>query len=277
MPLISIESIDDPRLAPYRDLRGAQTAEQMGLFVAEGRWLVWRLLHSRHRLHSVLAESQQVERVSDLLDDGIPLYVASRELIDRLVGFNFHRGIMACGYRPQAVRWQDLASRHQSVKLVVCSQISDRENLGGVVRNTAAFGCHGMVVGPACGDIFSRRVARVSMGTVFDMSVDFVDDLPESLRSMKHDFGIDVFATVLDESAESLQTVGASDRFALVFGNEGRGLEPALVAACHRRVTLPMSGGVDSLNVATSVGVFLYHFSNVGCAAASRGEGRERM
>ena len=214
-------------------------------------------------MHSVLVERQQLHKISDLLVAEIPIYIIPENSVSRLVGFDFHRGIMACGVRPRAVRWRELARNHQRLKLVVCSHISDLENLGGIVRNAAAFGSNAIVVGPGCGDIFSRRVARVSMGTVFDLCVDFVDDLESNLESMRDEFEIEVFATVLDESAEALPSVRTLDRFALVFGNEGHGLQPQVIAACHRRITVPIREGIDSLNVATSVGIFLYHFSDV--------------
>ena len=126
----------------------------------------------------------------------MPLFAA--EGIDRLVGFPFHRGILACGVRPESVPWRTLATGDRPLKLVICSQISDPENLGGVVRNAAAFGVDAIIVGPQCGDIFARRVARVSMGSVFHMPIDVVDNLACEIESMSRDYGVDVFATVLD-------------------------------------------------------------------------------
>jgi tRNA G18 (ribose-2'-O)-methylase SpoU len=268
MPLISLQSVDDPRLEPYRDLRGKQTARQLGLFVAEGHWLVQRLLSSSTRVHSILTEAQHLHLLDHLLNhplnecsSEIDVLVAPNDSLNDVVGFHFHRGILACGYRPEPLPWRSVALRDGPLRIVICDRVCDPENLGGVIRNASALGVDAVVVGPGCGDVFSRRVARVSMGTFLDIPIDIVTDLAAAISSMQREHQIDVFATVLDESAEAIWDVKPTDRVALVFGNEGHGIDVELSRACSRRVTLPMRGGTDSMNVSSSVAVFLYHFS----------------
>ena len=261
MPLIPIQAIDDPRLAQYRDLRGKQTAQRLGLFVAEGVWLVERLLASPVPVHSVLVEEQHLHRVVESITEDIDVFVALNGTLDEVLGFRFHRGVVACGYRPKATSWQSIAEREGPLRILVCNQVCDPENLGGVIRNASAFGIDAVIVDSSCGDVFSRRVARVSMGTFLQVPIDIVTDLGSTIESMQRDFQIDVYATVLDESAEPISDVPPAERLALVFGNEGHGIAADLVQASTRRITLPMKRGADSLNVATSVGVFLYHFS----------------
>lgn len=260
MPSIPIQAIDDSRLAPYRDLREKQTARQLGLFIAEGEWLVRRLLKSNVRTHSVLVEEQHRARFEEMATDEVDLFSVANGALNELVGFRFHRGIIACGYRPDPMPWEQAVSPTGLSRTILCNQICDPENLGGVLRNAAAFGVDAVVVDSSCGDVFSRRVARVSMGTFLDIPIDVVDDLGQVIERMRSGFGMNVYATVLDKDAEALRDIPLTDRVALVFGNEGHGIRHDITEACTARVTLAMRGGIDSLNVATSVGVFLYHF-----------------
>jgi tRNA G18 (ribose-2'-O)-methylase SpoU len=260
MPLIPIQDIDDSRLAPYRDLRGKQTAKQLGLFIAEGEWLVRRLLESKVQTHSVLVEEQHLTRFQEITTRDIDLFAVANGVLNEVVGFRFHRGIIACGYRPDPIPWEQAVPPTGMSRTVLCNQICDLENLGGVLRNAAAFGVDAVVVDSGCGDVFSRRVARVSMGTFLEIPIDVVDDLGPVIEKMRGEFEMIVYATVLDENAEALDNIPPNNRVALVFGNEGHGIRDEISKACTARVTLPMRGGTDSLNVATSVGVFLYHF-----------------
>jgi tRNA G18 (ribose-2'-O)-methylase SpoU len=260
MPQIEIQSIDDPRLLPYGNLRGKQTAREMGLFIAEGLWLVQRLLESEHDVHSILVEARHVSRIESLVAVDTPIFVATKETVERLVGFDFHRGVLACGVRPKSFSWQEIARERQTLRVVVCDRICDQENLGGLIRNAAAFAADLLVIGPGCADAFSRRTARVSMGASFTTPISIVDNLVESVREMSG-IEIDTFATVLSKNSELLSDVEPPDRWALVFGNEGSGIAADVVSACTRCVHLPMASGTDSLNVATSAGVFMYQFT----------------
>lgn len=260
MPIIALPDSRSPELAPYRDLRGKQTAAQMGLFVAEGHWLVRRLLESNLRVHSVVCEQQHLSILEDVLGDEHVVYLLPDGTVDRLIGFDFHRGVLACGYRPDPVGWQEIATGRSSLRLLVCDQVSDRANLGAVVRNAAAFGVDAIVASNDCGDFFSRRVARVSMGTLFHLPICVSRDLAAELRAMRSDYGVEVFGTVLEREATPLWKIAPPRRWALVVGNEGHGVGNDVLQQCSQRLTIPMHGLTDSLNVATATGVFLYHF-----------------
>lgn len=151
-----------------------------------------------------------------------------------------------------------------SATLVVCPQIADPTNLAGIIRNCAAFGADALILGPACADPFSRRVARVSMGNVFRLPIRVATDLPSDLIELRERWAVELIATVLDASAEQLSRSKRTSHVALLFGSEGPGLGQQWVQLCDRRVTLPMQREADSLNVATASGIFLYHFT-VAC------------
>jgi tRNA G18 (ribose-2'-O)-methylase SpoU len=256
-----IDDLADARLDPYRNLKETNQTRREGFFIAEGEKLVLRLLDSPHPVVSVLTSTSHVERIAPQVPAGVPVLVVSPSAVEALVGFNFHRGVLACGRRTPGPSVRDvLAERPGRLTLVLCPDIKDPENLGAIFRISRAFGVDAAVLGPHCCDPFSRRVLRVSMGTVLRLpvvrSADFLGDLRE-LRSA----GVQLGATVLDPSVEPLEGAVRAERFGLLFGSEGYGLEAPVIEQCDRRFTIRMEGGTDSLNVAVSAGIFLYHFT----------------
>lgn len=262
MPIIPIDSVDDPRIAVYRDLKLAFAKRRQSLFVAEGLTLTERLLASSICVDSVLAEQRHVECLQRQMRDGVPLYVAPSHLIEELAGFKFHRGVMACGYRPSCPNLRSqMESAPPKTTIVVCVGIRDPENLGSVIRTGAAFGVQAVLLGPSCADPFYRRVVRTSMGANLSLPIVESRGLKADLLSLKHDHGVQLVATVLDDQARPLISAKRPDRLALLLGSEGFGLEPEWIAMCDHRVTIPMSQGVDSLNVSVAAGICLYHFA----------------
>lgn len=264
MPEINVRSIDDRQLKPYRDVTSSDSAREMGLFIAEGRSLVELLLASDYSIHSVLVERQYLASVTDRVSPETPLYVIEDGHVENLLGYNFHRGVLACGYRRESPRLRDLFhSRDQRATVVICAGVQDPENLGGILRNCAAFGVRAVILGPNCTDPFSRRVLRVSMGASWRLAIVESDDLGRDLDRLQNQMQFELAATVLDDHAEELGQATRSGRLGLLLGNEAHGLAPRWLARCNRRVTLPMLGDTDSLNVAVASGIFLYHFTRV--------------
>lgn len=261
MSVIKIAELDDSRLDVYRDLKQTNHTRWQQIFIAEGEKLVERLLDSDFETVSILAAETHVERLVARVPPEVPIYVVSASQVDQLIGFNFHRGVLACGRRPVNPRLESLwTSPEDPLTLVLCPDIKDPENLGTILRISAAFGVSGVIVGREGTDPYSRRVLRVSMGTVFRMPVIQTDDWPDVLKRLKQ-AGIETAATVLDSAAERLITARRSKRLALALGSEGHGLTEDFVARCDRRLTIKMADGVDSLNVAIAAGIFLHHFS----------------
>lgn len=255
-----IESIDDPRIAAYRNLKD-RTLRGERLFVTEGRLLTLRLLESRYQARSVLVAERFAEDLARAVPHGVPLYVAPEKLLWDVVGFKFHRGVLACGRRGEPMTVDELMAERggaADLTLIVCPAVTDRQNLGSIVRIAGAFGLDGVILGKECCDPLSRRVLRVSMGAVFLVPIVQSSDLSADLRTLKDRWNVELWATVLDAAAEPLEQVRRPGRLALLFGNEAHGLAGPWLAACDRRVTIPMRLGTDSLNLAVAAGIFLY-------------------
>jgi tRNA G18 (ribose-2'-O)-methylase SpoU len=260
MPRIFVSSPDDPRLSDYQQLNERNLIRQSGRFIAEGDKVVERLLASRYEVASLLADESWADRLQPLLPPDTPVYVAPQALIEQTIGFNFHRGVLAAGRRGNPLRLSDvLTGLGPKSTIVVCHDIHDPSNLGTLIRTAAAFGVSAILLGRECAYAFSRRVLRVSMGAVLQIPVIESSDLHADLRLLG-ELGFEIVATVLDPTAKLLREAKRGDRLAILFGSEGHGLGESWLAHCSQRVTLPMHGNVDSLNVAVASAVFLYHF-----------------
>jgi tRNA G18 (ribose-2'-O)-methylase SpoU len=230
-------------------------------FVVEGQLLAERLLTSGLDLESVLVEERLADEWAALVPPATPLLVIPHALVRELIGFRFHRGVLACGIRPPSADVRRLLqAAHDTATWVVCAGVQDPENLGGILRSGAAFGVQAVLLGDDCADPFSRRVARTSMGANFRLPLIESEDLGTDLATLRGELGVQLVATVLADDAEALEAVRPAGRTALLFGSEGFGLAPHYLALCDRRVTIPMRPGVDSLNVNVAAGIFLYHW-----------------
>jgi tRNA G18 (ribose-2'-O)-methylase SpoU len=264
MPLFLIDSLDDPRLDPYRDLKNLQRRSGASeSFICEGEKLVVRLLEGPCRAESVLCTAAARDRLAPRFAAELPVYVTSTAIISRLIGFQFHRGVLACGRRPAPPSLDALCRIHPPptpALIVLCPELRDPTNLGTIIRTTAAFGGMGLIAGRNGTDPFSRRVLRTSMGSVLRLPVIQTDDWAGVLATL-HAAGFESIAAVLDPSAELLDDAPRGPRTALLFGNESAGLSADLVGLCRRQVTMPMGGGVDSINVAVAAGIIIHHFA----------------
>jgi tRNA G18 (ribose-2'-O)-methylase SpoU len=264
MPRIAIDDFDDPRLEPYREFNRRNLIRGSGLFIAEGDKLTERLIASRYPVASLLAEPAHADRFERQLPNETPIYVVDRRLLQATIGFNFHRGVLACGRRLRAptiaelVGSQSLPSSPPTGTILVCPELYDPTNLGGVIRTAAALGCLAVVLGQRCADPFSRRVLRVSMGAALRLPIVQSRDLLADLHVLQQ-AGYSLAATVLDRSAQPLRSFVPPHSLAILLGSEGEGLAPQWLALCDQRVTIPMHLGIDSLNVAVAAAVFLVH------------------
>ena len=260
--LIPIDNLDDPRIAHDRGLKDRDLARVGDLFIAEGDYVVRRLLASPYPTVSVLLSKRRVEAIAPLVPPDVPVFVGDDAMIRQILGFKFHTGVIAVGRRlPSTPLNQLFEGRTDAMTLVVCPEVSNSDNMGSLIRVSAAFGADAMILGERCHDPFWRQSIRVSMGTIFSMPLVRSDDLLRDLAELRRGWGVQLLATVLDDDAESLAAAPRPDRIALLFGNEAQGLDAAHVAACDRRVTIPMKLGTDSLNVSIAAALFLYHFT----------------
>jgi tRNA G18 (ribose-2'-O)-methylase SpoU len=264
MPRIPIHAIDDPRLSPYRNLPHKGALRCDGGFITEGRLLVERLLASRFETQSILVDEQHADEFAARAGEQVPLYVASRRLLEDVIGFNFHRGVLACGRRGPEVTLHgalECNAASELLTIVVCADVRDPENVGAILRNSAAFGVDAVIVSRRSADPFSRRVLRVSMGAPLLLPIVATDDVAASLRELHDRWRVTPAATVLDGAALTPAEFVRPPRLALVFGSEGYGVPPDVLAACPHRLTIPMRPGTDSLNVAVASGIFLYELT----------------
>ena len=262
MPLIPVDSLEDPRLEPFRQLKGTNRTHEMGMMVAESVRVVRRLVESECQTVSLLVSQRKVEKFSRWLPDGLPVYVIDHDQAEQLIGFDFHSGVLGCGIRPLPPLLDELVDTETSRQsLVVCPRVTDPENLGVIIRLAAAFGISGMLLGPGTADPFSRRALRVSMATALTMPLYFSEDIGEDLQQLRRRHAFQVVGTVASESAIPLPDARRPERMALMFGNEAHGLEPDLVGLCDEVWTIPLPGEIDSINVAVAAGIFLYAIS----------------
>ncbi|TXT17465.1 MAG: rRNA methylase [Planctomycetota bacterium] len=262
MPLIPVQTLDDPRLTVFRDVKATRHSRWAGRFVAEGARLVKRLLSSDFVVESLMLTEGRVEEFSSWLRPEIPTFVMPQTLAAELVGYNFHCGAMACALRKPSPSLDDIMARGgERMTFVVCPDVNDPENIGTLIRLGAAFGIDAMLLGPACADPFSRRVLRVSMGNALTLPIVCSQDLNADLlasgseRRSAHEPDASAFRRI-----EPLGQARRPARLALLFGNEANGLGSEWLELCDRRLTIPMQGA-DSLNVAISAGIFLHHFT----------------
>ena len=260
--IIPIDSLSDPRVAPYRNLKDKELDRIGKLFIAEGEHLVRRLLASDFAVESVFVAQRHAEEFSGLVPDDVPLYVTSAEVMNGILGMKFHSGIIACGRRkPWAPLEEVLPRKEGRMTLVICPDINNVENIGSLIRLSAGFGVDAMILGERCHDPFWRQSIRVSMGTIFRLPMYCSPNLAADLGRLRKEWGVELAATVLDQQAEPLENAGRGERLGLLLGSEPHGLDETAIAGCDRKVTIPMKLGTDSLNVAVAAGIFLYHFT----------------
>jgi tRNA G18 (ribose-2'-O)-methylase SpoU len=262
-PIITIDNLSDARIDVYTRLKDREVAAQGGRFIAEGELVVRRLLASRYAVESVLLAERRVEEMAPLVPAGVPVFAAPAEVVNRIVGFKFHSGVMACGRRGKSLGIDDLPALRGDgkVNLVICPEIAATDNLGSLIRISSAFGVSAMILGEHSCDPFYRQSVRVSMGTIFGMPMVRSENLMRDLRRLRREFEVELVATVAEENAEALAGAKRSRRMGFLFGNEAQGLSKEQIEVCDRRVTIPMQLGTDSLNVSVAAGVVLYHFT----------------
>lgn len=283
MQFITIDSIDDERVAAYTNLTEIQLRNRLeperGLFIAESPKVIDRALAAGREPISLLVEEPWIEGMSQTFDvvdkrwgTDIPVYVASPEQLRQLTGYRLHRGALS------AMRRWPLPSVEETCRdarrVAVMENIVDHTNVGALMRSAAALDVDAVLVIPSCGDPLYRRAARVSMGTVFQIPWTRIggDDKHfwprrglEELRSLgfttvamalsDDSISLDELTRRLNNSPESADHI---DKLALIFGTEGDGLSRHTIAGADLTVKIPMSHGVDSLNVAASSAVAFY-------------------
>ena len=229
-----------------------------GLFMAEGDKVIRRAVAAGYPLRSVLLEEKWLPTVADLLGGAdVPVYLASRETLAAVTGYDVHRGALAAMSRLPLPDPADLLAGARRV--AVLEDVVNHTNVGAAFRSAAALGVDAVLVTPSCADPLYRRSVRVSMGGVFQVPWTRIDPWPGGVGVLR-ELGFTTAALGLGPDAMTLDALAArrDPRLALVLGTEGDGLGAATLAAVDLVVRIPMAGEVDSLNVAAAAAVAFY-------------------
>ena len=256
--IASIDSPGDPRLEPYRRVGDHEWLRTRGLFVAEGRLVVRRLIDARRfRIASVLVTPAARAALGPSLDrPAFDVWVADRSTLETITGFNFHRGCLALAERPQPSSCRDL---ERGTLLLALEGIGNPDNVGGLFRVALALGGAGILIGPGTGDPFYRKAVRTSMAAVLQVPWAHADEWPAALEALRS-AGFRLAALTPHPSAMPLDTFAARrhPRIVLLLGAEGSGLSETTLARSDDRVRIPVAPEVDSLNVTVAAGIALY-------------------
>jgi len=260
--LEKISSLDLPELAPYRSLKRSAEHAALGIFVVEGDKVLHRLLDSDFTIVSVLLiEERRAEfepRLRGRAESEITLFVCNKSVMEQLVGFEIYQGVLAIAKMPAAQSLQNiLAKSPRPHFLAAMDGMANAENVGALMRNCVAFGVGALIAGETCSSLFLRRTVRNSMGALFKLPVLESADLVQTLGELRAR-GIRCLAAHPHSAQKVLSRADFSGDCCVVFGSEGHGISPPILAACDEAVLIPMANDVDSLNVSAAAAVFLY-------------------
>ena len=278
----TIESLEDPRVATYRQVRDPALKRE-GLFLVEGRTSVRCLIEgARFRPRSVFLTPPGLAALDDVLlklPSDASVYVAKQSVMNDVLGFNFHRGVLAAAEARTPTSLLDLpAAAGRASLLVALEQVTNAENVGSIFRSAAAFGADGVALCPRCCDPLYRKVVRVSMGAAIRLPFARCEIWPGSLERLRAcgyrivalDPGPDAMeigefvalhlAFAAAGAAETAETAGWN-RIVLLLGSEGLGLSQAVLDRADVRVRIGMAEGADSVNVGTAAGIALHQLA----------------
>lgn len=257
-----VTTLDAPELQPYRTLRRPLDHLRQGIFVAEGEKVVRRFLASDWKVVSLLLTQEWFDALLPTVPesrlDNADIFIAERQLLETIVGFPLHQGIMAVGRVPIEQSLEAMAAHSPSPHyFVALDGLVHAENVGVLVRNCAGFGVHGLLVSSSSASPYLRRAVRNSMGGIFVVPVVHVHDLAASLAWLQRHHRTNII--IADAEGEcTLDEAEFSGNICIVFGNEDAGVSAEVKAVAGRRVRIPMDNATDSLNVASASAVMLY-------------------
>ena len=264
--IIEITDFHAPELDPYARLTQNQLRNRLepekGIFIAESPKVIDRALDAGYKPVSLLMERRQITGpAAGILSrcGDAPVYTADREMLAELTGFELTRGVLCAFRRPAPRPVEELCKNARRV--AVLEGIVDSTNVGAIFRSAAALNMDAVLINPSCCDPLCRRAVRVSMGTVFQVPWGQLGetpaDWPERGMDILHSLGFKTAAMALSDRSVSIddEQLAKEPKLAIVLGTEGDGLAAGTIASCDYTVKIPMSHGVDSLNVAAASAV----------------------
>lgn len=264
--VIEIQDFAAPELDVYARLTEAQLRNRLepekGVFIAESPKVIARAMDAGYQPQSFLMERRHITGdAAELLArcDDVPVYTADRQMLSALTGYTLTRGVLCAMRRPKLLPPEMLCAKARRV--AVLENVVDSTNIGAIFRSAAALGIDAILITPSCCDPLCRRAVRVSMGTVFQVPWTQIGQTPEDWAqngpAQLQKLGFKTAAMALTDRSVSIEDerVMREERLAILLGTEGDGLLPQTIAACDYTVRIPMSHGVDSLNVAAASAV----------------------
>lgn len=264
--IIEITDFHAPELDPYARLTQNQLRNRLepekGIFIAESPKVIDRVLDAGYKPVSLLMERKQITGpAAGILSrcGDAPVYTADREMLAALTGFELTRGVLCAFHRPAPRPVEELC--RDARRVAVLEGIVDSTNVGAIFRSAAALNMDAVLINPSCCDPLCRRAVRVSMGTVFQVPWGQLGetpaDWPEKGMDILHSLGFKTAAMALSDRSVSIddEQLAKEPKLAIVLGTEGDGLAADTIASCDYTVKIPMSHGVDSLNVAAASAV----------------------
>ncbi len=271
--IIEVRDLDIPELEVYARLTETQLRSRVdpekGIFIAETAKVVTLALEAGYQPVSLLMDRRRLEGQGKAILErcgDVPVYTGERELLSRLTGYTLTRGILCAMRRPQPRTAEEICSG--AARIAVLEDVTDSTNVGALFRSAAALGMDAMLLSPSCCDPLCRRAVRVSMGTVLLLPWarlgDRGEDWPGGGIARLHDMGFRAAALALREDAAVLgdPALEKTEKLALLLGTEGDGLRQETIDLCDAAVRIPMSRGVDSLNVAAAGAVAFWQLGN---------------
>ncbi|WP_112235089.1 RNA methyltransferase [Kocuria sp. BT304] len=257
--IVELSDPADPRVADYTSLTDVSLRRKLeperGLYLAESSKVLRRALDAGHRPRSFFMAEKWLDGLRDVLERyDVPVYVGADEVLEQITGFHLHRGAMAAMHRPESLPLESVLASTRRVAIL--EDIVDHTNVGAIFRSAAALDVDAVLVTPRCADPLYRRAVRVSMGTVFQVPWVRLEHWTADLQRVK-DAGFLTAALALSDDAVTVDALAAEapEKLALILGTEGQGLGAATLHHADRHVIIPMSHGVDSLNVAAASAV----------------------
>ena len=261
MNFIAIDDINIPELNIYHQFRDkAFTADQS--FVADSPKVVNLLLETDIKIRSILATEEYYETYEDLIKDkNIPqLFVASKALMQDIVGHKIHHNVMMHGTRPDETTLDALGDN-----IIMLDEISSTQNIGSIARSAAAIGIDSYLLPTHGPHPYSRRALRVSMGHISMLKTHLYENIKETIVTLKEN-GYRTYAAEVTSDSTPLASVKVVDKWVLLMGHEGSGLSDDILALCDEVVTIEMMEGVKSFNVGVAASIMMYQFKHANLA-----------
>lgn len=271
MEIIEITDFSDPNLDAFARLTERQLMNrdkpEEGLFIAESPKVIHRALDAGYEPVTLLMERKHIEgQAADVIARcGVPVYTAPMDVLEQITGYKLTRGVLCSMRRKDLPTVEEICQNAR--RIVVLEDVMNPTNVGAIFRSAAALGMDAVLLTPACTDPLYRRSARVSMGTVFQIPWtqigEHVSDWPHPGLERLRALGFKTAAMALKDDSVSIDdpTLMAEEKLAVILGTEGDGLAAKTIADCDYTAKIPMSHGVDSLNVAAASAVAFWQLS----------------